>query len=96
MGPDQLFGVIVLSHGGVDLESFDFDATFGWQQALSILRQVVAALADAETTAEFEVRCVGSMDRAMAHAFLSSIATCTKVKSSFGLIHPTKRLQRVP
>lgn len=55
MSSDQLFGIIVLSHGGVDLESFQFDRASGWQQALEIMRQVIDALAHAEARAKFEV-----------------------------------------
>jgi serine/threonine-protein kinase haspin len=51
----QKFAVIVLSHGGPDLERFRFDTTHGWIQAAGVFFQVAAALARAEEWTEFEV-----------------------------------------
>lgn len=56
LGPRQTFAVIVLSHGGVDLESFVFSSTKGWTQAVGMIWQVINALAVAEEEARFEHR----------------------------------------
>lgn len=48
--------MIVLAHGGDDLEAFPFDSTLGWVEAAGVFFQVASALASAEDWTEFEVR----------------------------------------
>jgi hypothetical protein len=52
----QRYAVIVLAHGGDDLEVFQFDPTLGWVEAAGVFFQVASALASAEDWTEFEVR----------------------------------------
>lgn len=47
----QTYSVLVLSHGGRDLENTILD---NWIQAASVYMQVVKALSDAEKTCQFE------------------------------------------
>ena len=74
---NQHYTLIVLADGGVDLESFQFDATIGWKQAAGVFWQVVDALARAEQWTSFEV----SLSNAATETELTdSIVICTKVK----------------
>ncbi|MCO5590145.1 hypothetical protein L7F22_044114 [Adiantum nelumboides] len=50
---DQLYGLLLLSDGGKDLESFIIQS---WSQAASVYTQVVQAIAEAERKCEFEHR----------------------------------------
>ncbi|PWN36843.1 uncharacterized protein FA14DRAFT_159171 [Meira miltonrushii] len=50
---DQLYGLLLLSDGGKDLESFVLPS---WSQAASVFAQVVQAIAEAEQKCEFEHR----------------------------------------
>lgn len=50
---DQLYGLLLLSDGGIDLESF---AIQSWSQAASIYAQVTYAIAEAERNCQFEHR----------------------------------------
>ncbi len=50
---DQTYCVLVLEHGGTDLEHIQLE---DWQQAVSVVRQVVSTLAAAESECEFEHR----------------------------------------
>jgi serine/threonine-protein kinase haspin len=52
----QQYALIVLSHGGPDLESFRFDTAHSWDQAAGIFWQIADALARAEEWTKFEVR----------------------------------------
>jgi len=52
---DQLYAMIVLENGGVDLESFEFDKLTGWKQAWGTVLQVAKTLAEGEAKARFEV-----------------------------------------
>jgi hypothetical protein len=51
----QKYVVLCLEDGGIDLESFAFDAKTGWVQAAGAFWQVADALARAEDRAQFEV-----------------------------------------
>ncbi len=53
---EQHYVLIVLSHGGPDLENFKFDSSIGCLQAASVFWQVADGLARAEDWASFEVR----------------------------------------
>lgn len=55
-GEDQCFALVVLSDGGLDLESFRFDTEYGWKQAAGIFWQTADTLARAEKWTSFEVR----------------------------------------
>jgi serine/threonine-protein kinase haspin len=52
-----MYAIIVLAHGGVDLEHFKFEnaAKTGWRQAYSLFWQVANALDQAEQKFKFEV-----------------------------------------
>ncbi|ORY31860.1 hypothetical protein BCR39DRAFT_82627 [Naematelia encephala] len=52
----QQYALVVLSHGGPDLEMFQFDRITGWMQAASVFWQVVDALSRAEDWTKFEHR----------------------------------------
>ena len=54
-GAEQHYALIVLSHGGPDLEKFKFDSASGWLQAAAIFWQVTDAMARAEEWTRFEV-----------------------------------------
>lgn len=54
-GEEQRYALIVLSDGGIDLETFKFDPAHGWRQAAGVFWQTVDALARAEAWARFEV-----------------------------------------
>lgn len=56
-GSAQLYAILVLPYGGVDLESYVFSKQTGWTEAAAIFFGVAAALAQAERQLEFEVRC---------------------------------------
>jgi uncharacterized protein (DUF849 family) len=75
---NQHYTLIVLADGGVDLESFQFDATMGWKQAAGIFWQVVDALAQAEQWTSFEVSLICATTRTVLTA---SIVICTKARS---------------
>lgn len=49
---NQVYIVILLAHGGVDLESFKLKS---WVEAASVLWQVAAVCARAEAAVQFEV-----------------------------------------
>jgi len=75
---DQHYALIVLADGGVDLESFQFDATIGWKQAAGVFWQVADALAQAEQWTSFEV----SLNCATARTeLIGSTVIYTKVRS---------------
>lgn len=48
--------LLFLENAGTDLESYKFDKTCGWRQAVDVLWQVADSLATAEKETEFEVR----------------------------------------
>jgi uncharacterized protein (DUF849 family) len=75
---NQHYTLIVLADGGVDLESFQFDATIGWKQAAGVFWQVVDALAQAEQWTSFEVSLTNA---ATETELIYSIVICTKAKS---------------
>jgi hypothetical protein len=77
---NQHYTLIVLADGGVDLESFQFDATIGWKQAAGVFWQVVDALAQAEQWTSFEVSLSYDTTRA---ELIGSTVIYTKVKFSF-------------
>ncbi|KAL7420550.1 hypothetical protein Q5752_004501 [Cryptotrichosporon argae] len=54
--PSQQYALIALSNSGTDLESFEFDALVGWEQAAGVFWSVASALARAEAWAKFEHR----------------------------------------
>ncbi|EIW67554.1 hypothetical protein TREMEDRAFT_64143 [Tremella mesenterica DSM 1558] len=53
---EQLYAVLVLNDGGIDLESFNFDPVKGWEQAVGVFWQVADSLGRAEDWARFEHR----------------------------------------
>lgn len=55
-GSAQLYAILVLPYGGVDLESYVFSKQTGWTEAAAIFFGVATALAQAERQLEFEVR----------------------------------------
>jgi hypothetical protein len=75
---NQHYTLIVLADGGVDLESFQFDATIGWKQAAGVFWQVVNTLAQAEQWTSFEVSLSYDTTRAK---LTGSIVIYMKVKS---------------
>ena len=72
------YTLIVLADGGLDLESFQFDATIGWKQAAGVFWQVVDALAHAEQWTSFEVSLIYYHIR---KELIGSTVIYTKVKS---------------
>ncbi|KAK4684541.1 serine/threonine-protein kinase haspin, partial [Tremellales sp. Uapishka_1] len=52
----QQYTILVLSHGGSDLESFKFDSAIGWLQAAGVFWNIVDSLARAEEWSCFEHR----------------------------------------
>jgi hypothetical protein len=73
--------LLFLENAGTDLESYKFDKTCGWRQALDVLWQVADSLATAEKEAEFEV---GSLNSKSTPAdMLHSIVIFMKARSSF-------------
>ena len=63
-GPEQLYALICLSHGGTDLETAKLR---NWQEATSVLWQVAQALSTAEQQLQFEVGFDGALsDMALA------------------------------
>lgn len=53
--PTQAYALLVLPHGGPDLEAYTFPVKKGWRQACSIFWQTAKALATAEELVSFEV-----------------------------------------
>jgi serine/threonine-protein kinase haspin len=53
--PTQAYALLVLPHGGPDLEAYTFPVKTGWRQACSIFWQIAKALATAEELVSFEV-----------------------------------------
>ncbi|KAJ9113812.1 hypothetical protein QFC19_000005 [Naganishia cerealis] len=51
---EQYYAILFLDNAGIDLESYRFDKTCGWRQAVDVLWQVADALNAAEEKAEFE------------------------------------------
>lgn len=51
----QRYALVLLSDGGIDLETFKFDSASGWVQAAGMFWQVADALARAEQWTKFEV-----------------------------------------
>ncbi|WWC88402.1 uncharacterized protein L201_003313 [Kwoniella dendrophila CBS 6074] len=54
--PTQRYCLLLLSHAGVDLETFKFSQTQGWLQAAGIFWQLTSSLARAEKWTQFEHR----------------------------------------
>jgi serine/threonine-protein kinase haspin len=60
---EQLYAMIVLENGGVDLETFEFDKLTGWKQAWGTVLQVAKTLAEGEAKARFEVSLIERVPR---------------------------------
>ena len=78
---DQRYALVILSDGGLDLETFKFDSENGWKQAAGVFWQTADALARAEQWTSFEVSSHFHEVCSHIHSDTLSIATYMRARS---------------